>query len=305
MLKSGVGVILAALLTGAPLAARAQAKIDFGRDVQPIFKENCYECHGRSQQMRGLRLDRRRDALPNRIGANGARIIPGNSPGSLLYRRLSGEAGSPMPPGGSLRPDQISIIKAWIDQGAEWPDALAGDVVVTRPDPIVVQIMQALRNGEHGGFQRLVKENSKSLNVKGAGGWTPIMYAALYGDATDVRLLLERGADPNAQNDDGGTALMYAIDDAAKVRLLLDHGANVDAVSGEGRTALTLALAHPGSADVVKMLLDKSKAVPSLNQAASSGDPAVLQLVLQRGADTKTSAVPLRNVLRTGCLHVF
>ena len=117
-----------------------------------------------------------------------------------------------MPPGGPLGPDQISIIKAWIDQGAEWPDALAGDVVVTRPDPIVVQIMQSLRNGEHGGFQRLVKENSESLNAKGAGGWTPIMYAALYGDANDVRLLLERGADPNTQNDDGGTALMYAID---------------------------------------------------------------------------------------------
>ena len=306
MLKCGGGVILAALLSALPLAAQAQAKIDFGRDVQPIFKENCYECHGRSQQMRGLRLDRRRDALPNRIGANGARIIPGNSPGSLLYRRLTDEAGSSMPPSGPLGPDQISIIKTWIDQGAEWPDALAGDVVVTRPDPIVVQIMQSLRNGEHSGFQRLVKENSKSLNAKGTGGWTPVMYATLYGDADDVRLLLERGADPNTQNDDGGTALMYAIDDAAKVRLLLDHGAtNVDAVSGDGRTALTLALAHPGSADVVKMLLDKSKAVPTLNQAGSSGDPAVLQLVLQRGADTKASAVPLRNVLRTGCLTCF
>ena len=208
-----------------------------------------------------------------------------------------------MPPGGPLRPDQISIIKAWIDQGAEWPDALAGDVVARGGTDGRSRSCNPCEMAEHGGFQRLVKENSKALNAKGEGGWTPVMYASLYGDADDVRLLLEHGADPNAQNDDGGTALMYAIDDAAKVRLLLDHGAtNVDAVSGDGRTALTLALAHPGSADVVKMLLGKSKAVPSLNQAASSGDPAVLELVLQRGADSKTSAVPLRNVLRTGCL---
>src|SRR3954462_4747548 len=119
MLKSAVGIILAALLSGTPLPPQTQAKLDFGRDVQPILKENCYECHGRSQQMRGLRLDRRRDALPNRIGANGARVIPGNSSGSILYRRLTDEAGSQMPPGAALRPDQISIIKAWIDQGAE------------------------------------------------------------------------------------------------------------------------------------------------------------------------------------------
>src|SRR3954469_22663797 len=145
MLKIAVGTILAALLSGMPLPPQTQAKVDFGRDVQPILKDNCYECHGRSQQMRGLRLDRRRDALPNRIGANGARIVPGNSSGSLLYRRLADQAGSQMPPGGPLRTDQISIIKAWIDQGAEWPDALAGDVVAAKPDPVAVHIMQLLR----------------------------------------------------------------------------------------------------------------------------------------------------------------
>src|SRR3954462_13740153 len=101
MLKSAVGIILAALLSGTPLPPQTQAKLDFGRDVQPILKDHCYECHGRSQQMRGLRLDRRRDALPNRIGANGARIVPGNSSASLLFRRVSGaQSGAQMPPDG-------------------------------------------------------------------------------------------------------------------------------------------------------------------------------------------------------------
>src|SRR4051812_14039226 len=90
-----VGVVAKALVAQVP------AKVDFARDVQPLFREHCLECHGPSQQMRGLRLDRRRDALPNRVGANGARIVPGNSAGSLLYRQVSAtQPGKQMPPAG-------------------------------------------------------------------------------------------------------------------------------------------------------------------------------------------------------------
>src|SRR5262252_10829488 len=81
---------VAVCLIPAAVRAQAPAKVDFGRDIQPIFQEHCVECHGSSQQMRGLRLDRRRDALPNRVGANGARIVAGNSAKSPLYQRVSG-----------------------------------------------------------------------------------------------------------------------------------------------------------------------------------------------------------------------
>ena len=106
-------------VSGVVLAREVQApqKIDFARDVQPIFRQHCVECHGPSQQMRGLRLDRRRDAMPNRVGANGSRIVPGNSSASPVYRRLTGEGGvAQMPPQSPLPAEQISIIKTWIDQ---------------------------------------------------------------------------------------------------------------------------------------------------------------------------------------------
>lgn len=45
------------------LAGQTPAKIDFRRDVQPILKAHCYDCHGASLQMNGFRLDRRRDAM--------------------------------------------------------------------------------------------------------------------------------------------------------------------------------------------------------------------------------------------------
>ena len=121
-------LIVAALSAGTMSASQASAKVDFGREIQLLLRDHCVECHGSSQQMMGLRLDRRRDALPNRVGANGARIVPGNSAESLLYRRLTGmQAGPQMPPTGPLPEAKIRLIQAWIDQGAEWPDELSGE----------------------------------------------------------------------------------------------------------------------------------------------------------------------------------
>jgi hypothetical protein len=96
--------------------------------------------------MKGLRLDRRRDALPNRVGANGARILPGNSARSMLFKRLTGtQAGAQMPPAGPLPESKIQLIQAWIDQGAEWPDELSGDRSSTPADPVVERMRTALR----------------------------------------------------------------------------------------------------------------------------------------------------------------
>jgi ankyrin repeat protein len=288
--------ILYACLLGKALAGQVPAKADFARDIQPILKDHCVECHGPSQQMRGLRLDRRRDAMPNRVGANGARIVPGNSAGSRLYHRVSGtEHGAQMPPAGPLRPEQISIIKAWIDQGADWPDALSGDRDAAPADPAVVKMMNALRNGSRQEFNRALRENPEAVNARGPSGWTPIMYAAVYGDGEAVRRLLNKGANPNAQNDDGGTALMYASEDAEKTRLLLAHGANPNLRSGEGRTALLIAVGQAGSYSVVKLLLengaDAKVRLPNgpgaLSLAVGARDAKLLQLLLDHGVEQR------------------
>ena len=101
------------------------AKVDFATEIQPILRQHCISCHGPKEQKNGLRLDRRKDAMR---GGTIAVIGPGNAEGSRLYHRLVGDRfGIQMPPTGALPPDTIARIKAWIDQGAEWPDALAGD----------------------------------------------------------------------------------------------------------------------------------------------------------------------------------
>jgi len=286
------------LLSPCPLAAR----VDFGRDIQPLLNTQCVECHGPSQQMRGLRLDRRVSALPNRIGANGARIIPGNSEASVLYQRISGtKSGLRMPPSGPLSVEQVAIVKSWIDEGADWPDALSGERSATAADPIAEQIGAALRNGQQEVFRRILRGNPQSVNTKGRSGWTPLMYATVYGHPPDLQLLLERGARLNEQNDDGATALMYAADDPVKTRLLLEKGADPNLRSGQGRTALLIAAGLSGTEETVKLLLDKgvnaktqisSDGRGAINFAALAGSAAVIRLLLDRNAVSKPLTLP-------------
>ena len=286
-------VLLALLVSAPPLAA---AKVDFATQVLPLIKTHCVECHGPSQQMAGLRLDRRKYALPNRIGANGVRIIPGKSESSRLYMRIAGIGpGTRMPPAGPLPADQIALFKTWIDEGAEWPDAVSGDrgTAASVVDPKVVEMAAALRNGDLQLFQRILHGNPKSVNGSGENGWTPLMYAALYGGPEEIKLLLDAGANPNQRNDDGATALLYAIDDPAKASLMLEKGADPKVRSGQGRTALVIASGWPGSAGSVRLLLDKGvdpenagdpNRIKPLVLAAAAGAAETAKLLVERGA---------------------
>src|SRR5262245_6485232 len=118
-----------AIAVGVGHTTQAQApspKVDFVRDIQPLLRQRCVGCHGPTQQMAGLRLDRRRDAM--RGSTFGTVIGPGNGEASRLSLRISGsERGPQMPPTGALPADQIALLKRWIDEGADWPDAVSGD----------------------------------------------------------------------------------------------------------------------------------------------------------------------------------
>src|SRR4029453_17681225 len=125
------------------------------------------------------------------------------------------------------------------------------------------------------------------------------------------KLLLANGAQVNASNDAGGTALMYAVDDVAKTKLLLEQrGADPNLRSGEGRTALLIAVANAGSYPVVKLLLEKGADAKArlpdgrgaMTLALTSLDPQMVQLLLDRGA---TSPLPLGAAIPMGCPECF
>jgi ankyrin repeat protein len=276
------------------LFAQNAARVDFRRDVQPLLKQYCVDCHGPSQQMGGFRLDRRRDALK---GGTTAVIGPGNSAASKLYLRLIGnEYGMQMPPTGPLKKEQIGTIQAWIDEGAKWPDDVSGEAPLTPVDPRAARIMEALRNGDRKSFQRLLRKDPSAANRKGPGGATPLMYAALYGDASAVRLVLEAGGDPNARNDAGATALMWAVPDIEKTRLLLEHGADANARSEDGRTPLLIASSWRNSSAALKLLLGRGakpvvKSAGGVNtplaEAAYIADETSIRTLIEGGAEMK------------------
>jgi hypothetical protein len=97
-------------------------KVDFTRDVQPIFTRACVGCHGPAKQQNGLRLDDASALL--RGGQSGPVVVPGKSPESKLVRMISGEGPLVMPPiGPRLTAAEARLIRAWIDQGAAGTDA--------------------------------------------------------------------------------------------------------------------------------------------------------------------------------------
>src|SRR6266568_984539 len=220
MWKSRLARVSMCAFVGGILSAQSLAKVDFARDVQPILRQNCVGCHGPSQQISGLRLDRK-SAVFSRRG-----VVPGSSTNSFLYYRISGSAyGMQMPPAGALRPEQIDTIKTWIDQGADWPDSLANEMEFPPLNPKALAMVEALRTGDLAGFMKSIAEDAKLVNARGPEGSTPFMYAVLYTGKATIERLLKQGADPNRRNDANVTALMWAATDLGKTRLLLDHSA--------------------------------------------------------------------------------
>jgi ankyrin repeat protein len=284
-----------AILTGISTAQTATpSKVDFARDVLPIFRSQCGDCHGPAKQRAGMRLDRRSSVMKS----FSRRVVPGSSANSFVYHRLAGDGyGAQMPPTGALRPEQIDTIKAWIDQGAEWPDALANEVDLPPFDPKAIAMVDALRAADMPSFLKAATADPSLLNARGPEGSTPFMYAVLYTNVPTLTRLLKMGADLNKRNDANATALMWAATDLEKTRLLLDHGADVNARSDDMRTPLMIAARRPGGAPIVKLLLDHgAKTNPNyrpenesspLIEGLTSGDPQVVAMLLDHGADAK------------------
>jgi hypothetical protein len=128
MPKSAAGCCLL-ITTLACLANIANAapreSVDFARDVYPLLKRACFDCHGKEKQEGGLRLDLRKDAM--RGGDSGPALVAGKAGESELVRRISlpREDEEAMPARGApLSKSQIELVRRWIETGAKWPEDL-------------------------------------------------------------------------------------------------------------------------------------------------------------------------------------
>src|SRR5688572_21852601 len=130
------------LIAEIKLPAPATGTVDYMTHVKPILKKNCYECHGNEKQQAGLRLDLRQNAL--RGGDYGPVIVPGKSVESKLIRKLvDGDGGDQMPPESELSPEEIGVLRAWIDQGADFRNDVAVEVAPKPIDPKLAALITA------------------------------------------------------------------------------------------------------------------------------------------------------------------
>jgi mono/diheme cytochrome c family protein len=119
--------ILVFIAAGAALAtihssSAQSARVDFLRDIQPIFQAKCWRCHGEQKASGQLRLDNKAAAMTG--GISGAVIIPGDGKASRLLRRIRGDGGEKRMPLGAeaLKAQQIELLTRWIEEGAVWPE---------------------------------------------------------------------------------------------------------------------------------------------------------------------------------------
>jgi len=112
----------AALVLFGPIQLRAADRPapDFARDIYPIFRRHCFECHGAKKREADLRLDQRRAALDHP-----AAIVPGDTANSEVFRRTTLRPGDEeiMPAVGKpLSKSETELLRRWIDAGAVWSE---------------------------------------------------------------------------------------------------------------------------------------------------------------------------------------
>jgi len=129
LLLANVSLALAAPKGELPPAANRP--VDFVKDIQPLFEAACIKCHAKGKDKGGFSLETRERFLKG--GDLDAGAVIGKSAESNVVQLVAGlDPDSIMPKKGTRwTAEQIGLLRAWIDQGAPWPDS----VTFAKPAP--------------------------------------------------------------------------------------------------------------------------------------------------------------------------
>lgn len=112
-------------------------EVDFVRDIKPLFEKSCFGCHGAKPRAKSKYFMNARPTALEGGSSKEAAIVVGKSDQSPLVHFIADLVEEmEMPPLDNrdkypkITKEQISLIRAWIDQGAKWPD----DVKLTLPE---------------------------------------------------------------------------------------------------------------------------------------------------------------------------
>src|SRR5687767_12283734 len=102
----------------AQLPAPAARTVDFVKDIKPLFENSCVKCHAKGKAKGDFSLETREAFLKG--GETEAGAVVGKSAESYVVELVAAvDPDSVMPKKGSRwTPEQVGLLRAWIDQGA-------------------------------------------------------------------------------------------------------------------------------------------------------------------------------------------
>jgi ankyrin repeat protein len=164
-------------------------------------------------------------------------------------------------------------------------------------------LLVAIRSGDHPRVQKLLGSGA-DVNATDTEGTTALMHAVIESDVKMMKLLMDRGANVNAKNSADSTAVMYAATNPAKARMLLEAGADVKVRGKGGATPMSVAVTAFGSTPVLKLLVSKgAEPEPRLmTLAAGNGDLEAIQYLLSIGVPAgDTTGATISAAITAGC----
>ena len=208
--------------------------------IEPLLQEHCVECHAAQDPEGGLVLDSHAGIMKG--GETGPTVLPGKGAESLLVRVLEGRWGKTgknefMPPGKRphLKPEQIALIRSWIDEGA--PPAATTSVPRTLEVPripprgTVRHPVSAL--AFHAGSRLLAVARTDEVDfipietrkpIRSLKGFKGGVYAVVF--SPDGKWIFTGGGDAT-----GGEVKRWSVGDGTSARVYAGHRDAVHAVA--------------------------------------------------------------------------
>ncbi len=187
---------------------RHSSKVDFEKEILPIFRRNCLSCHNSQKGEDGVNLE-----TPQTIakgGDTGKIVEPKKAESSSVFRVAAHMSKPPMPPAGNkagaknLSPEELALLKLWVDQGATG-EVKGGGPIVWQPLPPGLHPIYAVALTEDGQFAAAGRANQIHL--------FHIPTATEIGRLTDGALLADKTyARPGVAHRDMTYALAFSPD---------------------------------------------------------------------------------------------
>ena len=134
--------------------------VDFHKEVYPILKANCIACHNKTTTKGDLNMET--PELMRKGGESGEGLVAGKGAESLILQAAAHDWDSRMPPKGNkvgavdLKPEELGLLKLWIDQGAKVGKADVREVAWRPLAPSVMPVLAVAitRDGRHAACSR-------------------------------------------------------------------------------------------------------------------------------------------------------